>query len=60
MSIKEILNKKQNIILKIDIEGDEYKILGTVNNECHKINLLIVEFHNISKNIGMIKKFLSN
>ena len=60
VSIKEILNKKQNIILKIDIEGDEYKILGAVNNECHKINLLIVEFHNISKNIGKIKKFLSN
>ena len=60
ISIKEILNKKQNIVLKIDIEGDEYKILKAVNNNYHKINLLIIEFHNISKNMTKIKKFLSN
>jgi hypothetical protein len=60
ISIKEILDKKKNIILKIDIEGDEYKILNTINKEQNKINLLIIEFHNISKNISNIKKFLSN
>ena len=60
ISIKEILNKKKNIILKIDIEGDEYKILNTINKEYCKINLLIIEFHNISKNMVKIKKFLSN
>ncbi len=60
ISIKEILDKKQNIILKIDIEGDEYKILKTVKKNYHRINLLIIEFHNISKNIIKIKKFLSN
>ena len=60
ISIKEILNKKKNIILKIDIEGDEYKILEAINKEYRKINLLIIEFHNISKNIVKIKKFLSN
>ena len=60
ISIKEILDKKKNILLKIDIEGDEYKILNTINKEQNKINLLIIEFHNISKNISKIKKFLSN
>jgi len=60
ISIKEILDKKKNIILKIDIEGDEYKILNTINKEQNKINLLIIEFHNISKNISKIKKFLFN
>jgi hypothetical protein len=60
ISIKEILDKKKNIILKIDIEGDEYKILNTINKEQNKINLLIIEFHNILKNISKIKKFLSN
>jgi len=60
ISIKEILDKKTNIILKIDIEGDEYKILNFINKEHSKINLLIIEFHNISKNISKIKKFLSN
>ena len=60
ISIKEILDKKKNILLKIDIEGDEYKILNTINKEQNKINLLIIEFHNISKKISKIKKFLSN
>ena len=60
ISIKEIIDKKKNIILKIDIEGDEYKLLNTINKEQSKINLLIIEFHNISKNISKIKKFLSN
>ena len=60
ISINEILDKKKNIILKIDIEGDEYKILNTINKEENKINLLIIEFHNISKNMGKIKKFLNN
>ena len=60
ISIKEILDKKKNIILKIDIEGDEYKILNAINKEQCKIVLLIIEFHNISKNISKIKKFLSN
>ena len=60
ISLTEILNNKENVILKIDIEGDEYKILNTVNKEQKKINLLIIEFHNISKNMTKIKKFLSN
>jgi hypothetical protein len=60
ISLTEILNNKENVILKIDIEGDEYKILNTINREQKKINLLIIEFHNISKNINRIKKFLIN
>ena len=59
ISIKEILDKKKNVILKIDIEGDEYKILNVINKEQSKINLLIVEFHNISKNMKKIKDFLN-
>ena len=54
------MNNKENIILKIDIEGDEYKILNTINKEQKKINLLIIEFHNISKKYNKIKKFLFN
>mgnify|MGYP001328706078 FL=1 len=59
ISIKEILDKKKNVILKIDIEGDEYKILNDINNEQNKINLLLVEFHDISKNMQKIKNFLN-
>ena len=59
ISIKEILDKKKNVILKIDIEGDEYKILNVINKEQSKINLLLMEFHNISKNMQKIKNFLN-
>ncbi len=58
ISLKKILENQNNIILKIDIEGDEYKILNIVNTNFNKINLLIIEFHNIHKNINKIKKFL--
>ncbi len=37
ISLTEILNNKENVILKIDIEGDEYKILNTINREQKKI-----------------------
>jgi len=59
-SIKDILLKQNNIILKVDIEGGEYSLLKRINKESHKINLLIIEFHNIGKNLNNIIKFLIN
>jgi hypothetical protein len=59
VSIKEILHNKKDIILKIDIEGDEYKILDIINKESNKINFLIIELHKILPNFNKIKKFLS-
>lgn len=58
VSIKKILSNQKNIILKVDIEGDEYNLLKKINTEYKKINLLIIEFHKISKNINKIKKFI--
>ncbi len=58
VSIKKILRNQKNIILKVDIEGDEYNLLKTINTEYKKINLLIIEFHKVSKNINKIKKFM--
>lgn len=59
ISIKNILQDHQNLILKVDIEGDEYKILDHIRGDYKKINLLIIEFHNILKNFEKIKKFIS-
>ena len=59
ISIKNILKNHQNLILKVDIEGDEYKILDQIIGDYKKINLLIIEFHNISQNYKKIKKFIS-
>jgi len=60
ISIKNILKNKKNILLKIDIEGDEYKLLKPIKKNFKQICLLIIEFHNIHKNINKIKKFLMN
>ena len=59
ISIRKILKNQKNILLKIDIEGDEYKILKAINKDFNQIYLLIIEFHNIHKNINKIKKFLT-
>ena len=59
ITINKILQAYQNVILKIDIEGDEYKILEQVLYNSNKINTLIIEFHNIHKNIDKIKNFIS-
>ena len=59
ISIKSILKNHQNLILKVDIEGDEYKILKQIIRDYKKINLLIIEFHNISQNYKKIKNFIS-
>ena len=52
------------IILKIDIEGDEYKIVEDVCRHSEKIDLLIIEFHHTEKmqiefsnSISMLKEF---
>ena len=47
---------KDNILLKIDIEGGEYKILDQVINNINKVSVLIIEFHNLSDNENK-KKF---
>ena len=46
--------------MKIDIEGDEYKILKDINRNLNKINLVIIEFHNLQKNLRTIKNFIKN
>jgi len=61
-SIFSKYNKKK-ILLKIDIEGDEYKILNCIRNYKNTIHVLIIEFHNIDKKRIIFKKsifFLKN
>ncbi len=58
ITIPKILKKYNKVILKIDIEGDEYKILNDIKKNTNKIICLIIEFHNIDKNIKKIKNFL--
>ena len=60
-SINKILCKIQNknfFFLKIDIEGDEYKILEQIISNEHNISGLVIEFHNVEKNIRLIEDFI--
>ena len=62
VSINEIvschINENDKIFLKIDIEGSEYGILDQIVSIKDKIQGLIIEFHDVSKNLHIIKKFL--
>jgi hypothetical protein len=53
--------KKNQIFLKIDIEGNEYRILNEIIKFQNKLSGLVIEFHNIDVHmiqiINFIKKF---
>lgn len=39
------INKKEEVVLKSDIEGSEYKIIDEILKYSHRIKMLIFEFH---------------
>ena len=61
-TLSEAIGNNNNILLKIDIEGDELKILDEINHNFDKINLLIIEFHNLDlqKNFEKVENFIKN
>ena len=58
-TIPEILANYNEIFLKVDIEGDEYKILNDIKRNSSKIIFLVIEFHEVDKNIKKIKNFIN-
>ena len=58
ITIPEILKNLKNIFLKIDIEGDEYQILNDIKKNSKNLVFLIIEFHDVHKNLKKIEKFL--
>ena len=63
INIQEIVSyhvsKDQKIFFKIDIEGSEYEILDQIISNQEKIQGIVIEFHNVTKNFDIIKEFLS-
>ena len=61
-NLKKIFSKikDKKIILSIDIEGDEYKIINEIVKYDKLIHLLIVEFHFIDRKKTLFKKILIN
>ena len=50
-------NNIQKFILKIDIEGAEYEIIDEIIMNSNKIDMLIIEFHDIEKKKFNVSKF---
>ena len=59
VTITDAIGDNKDIVLKIDIEGDEYKVLDEVNKNFKKLNLVILEFHDLQKNLKKIKNFIN-
>ena len=59
ITISEAIGDNKDIILKVDIEGDEYKVLKEINKNFNKLNLVIIEFHDLKKNLKKIKDFIN-
>ena len=59
-TISEAIGNNENIILKIDIEGDEFKILEEIDRNLDKINLLIIEFHDMQRNLKKVENFIES
>ena len=49
----------KSIFLKIDIEGDEYRILDSILTYQNRIKSLVIEFHNCDIHFSKIKNFIS-
>ena len=59
ITIAKILSKyNKNVILKIDIEGDEYEVFKDIKKNSSKILFLILELHSVDKKIKKIQNFL--
>tara|TARA_A100001234_G_scaffold221188_1_gene236221 strand:- start:337 stop:1095 length:759 start_codon:yes stop_codon:yes gene_type:complete len=62
IDLNQIIRKKQNreVLLKVDIEGDEYRILDQIIYYSNSLNCLAIEFHNCDLNLDRIKNFINN
>lgn len=61
-NLKKIFSKikDKKILLSIDIEGDEYKVLKNFNKYSKFIHLLVIEFHFLDKRKPAFKKIIMN
>ena len=53
-------NSYDNVFLKIDIEGSEYRILDQLIENQKKINGLVIEFHDCDLHFDRINRFIQS
>ena len=59
ISINSILKNLDHVLIKIDIEGNEYQTLTDIKKNSNKILCLAIEFHNVNENIKIIENFIN-
>ena len=57
--IKDSFNNEDKLFLKVDIEGYEYDILEDIILNKDKIQGLVIEFHEVTKNLNKIIDFIN-
>ena len=58
LTFAEVISKKENVFLKIDIEGSEYRILEDILDYKNRLVGLVIEFHDYDLNKEKIKRFV--
>jgi len=60
LTFKEVISKKEEVFLKIDIEGSEYRILEDILEFKNRLVGLVIEFHDYDLNKEKVKRFVNN
>jgi len=62
ITFEEVLNKTEsnNIFLKIDIEGSEYRFLDSIIKNQSRFSGLAIEFHDCDIHLNKIEEFIKN
>lgn len=58
LTFEEVISKKEEVFLKIDIEGSEYRILEDILKYKNRLVGLVIEFHDYDLNKEKIKRFV--
>lgn len=54
------LHADKNVLLKLDIEGWEYRLLPSIKKHAASLNCVIIEFHDVDLHIDVITSFVEN
>jgi len=57
-SLEELLSERKRYGIKLDVEGTEYELLGVLARNISKVELLLIEFHNLEEHLDETVKFL--
>jgi len=54
------INSNKKVFIKMDIEGNEYRLLNDILKFQNRISSLVIEFHDVDLHIEKIKNFILN